>query len=317
MSLPLTVPVAGTAVRPEWAELPVGIRHRIEQALGSSVVTAASQGSGFTPGFASRLRLADGRRVFVKAADAGQPWMRDSYRLEAAKLALIPAAVPAPRLQRVIDELVEGESWLILIFDDIEGRPPQRPWRPVEARSALSTAVIMAEALTPPPPGWDWGQLADEIFEGPPDWAAVHEHAGWTAYADDLRTYVDCRSELLAGNTLAHLDCRDDNLIMDTAGRAWVCDWNFPAVGPRWADAVCLAISMYGDGLDAEALLAGTGLVTDDDHQGIDCFLAVLTAYFLIQSVQPVNTTSPYLRTHQTWYAQACGSWLKQRLSWT
>ena len=34
----------------------------------------------------------------------------------------------------------------------------------------------MAEALTPPPPGWDWGQLADEIFEGPPDWAAVHEH---------------------------------------------------------------------------------------------------------------------------------------------
>ena len=96
-----------------------------------------------------------------------------------------------------------------------------------------------------------------------------------------------------------------------------MCDWNFPAVGPRWADAVCLAISMYGDGLDAEALLAGTGLVTDDDHQGIDCFLAVLTAYFLIQSVQPVNTTSPYLRTHQTWYAQVCGSWLKQRLGWT
>ena len=49
--------------------------------------------------------------------------MLDSYRTEAAKLALIPAAVPAPRLQRVIDELVEGESWLILIFDDIEGHP--------------------------------------------------------------------------------------------------------------------------------------------------------------------------------------------------
>ena len=104
---------------------------------------------------------------------------------------------------------------------------------------------------------------------------------------------------------------------MDRDGRAWVCDWNFPAVGPRWTDAVCLAISMYGDGLDAEALLAGTGLITDDDHEGIDCLLAVLTSYFLFQSVQPANPTSPYLRTHQTWYAEACGSWLKQRLGWT
>ena len=101
MSLPLTVPVAGTAVRPQWPDLPAAVRRRIEEALGGSVVTAVSQGSGFTPGFASRLRLADGRRVFVKAASGAVGWMIDSYRTEAAKLALVPAVVPAPRLQQV------------------------------------------------------------------------------------------------------------------------------------------------------------------------------------------------------------------------
>lgn len=317
MKLPLTVPVADTAVRPAWSELPMAVRGRLEDALGAPVLAAVSQGSGFTPGFASRLRLADGRRVFVKAADAGTPWLLNSYRLEAAKLAVIPAAVPAPRLQLVLDEPIGGTSWLILVFDDIEGQPPRRPWQPDEAASALGTAVIMAEALTPPPAGWEWGRLTDGIFESPPDWASVRDRPDWAAYTDALVAYADAGPEVLAGDTLVHFDCRDDNLIMDRAGRAWVCDWNWPAVGPRWADAVCLGISMFGDGLDAETLLAGTGLITENDHEAVDCFLAVLTAFFLLQSMQPANPTSPYLRTHQTWYAEACGAWLKQRLGWT
>lgn len=80
MPLPLAVPVAGSAVRPHWSDLPVSVRTRVEQALGAEVVEARSQGSGFTPGFASRLRLADGRRVFVKATDDTHAWMIDAYR---------------------------------------------------------------------------------------------------------------------------------------------------------------------------------------------------------------------------------------------
>ena len=117
------------------------------------MVEARSQDSGFTPGFASRLRLADGRRVFVKAADDRSAWLLDAYRQEAAKLALIPAAVPAPRLQMVLDGPVEDRPWVVLVFDDVEGRPPERPWRPDEARLALGTARLLAEALTPPAGG--------------------------------------------------------------------------------------------------------------------------------------------------------------------
>jgi aminoglycoside phosphotransferase (APT) family kinase protein len=314
--LPLTVPVGRSARRPQWADLPPAVRGRLEVGLGSKVVEAHSQDSGFTPGFASRLRLADGRRLFVKAADDQRDWLVSSYRDEAAKRRLIPDAVPAPALQQVIDEPVGDRGWVLLVFDDVEGRPPGRPWRLDEARSALRTAVALAELLTPPPTGWAWGALADVFFPDQPDWASLIGREGWTAHLDDLVELAERRGELLAGNTLGHSDLRDDNLILTNDGRFSVCDWNWPTVGPRWADAVCLAISIYGDGLDAEALLTETALFGPEDRDAVDCLLAVLTGYLLLWSAKPRSPTSPYLRAHQAWYAEATGAWLKERRGW-
>jgi Phosphotransferase enzyme family len=292
------------------------VRARLEERLAARVVEARTQGSGFTPGFASRLRLADGHCVFVKAANDRLPWLVESYREEAAKLSLLPATVPAPRLQQVIDEPLEDTGWVLLVFDDVEGRPPDRPWSLADARSALRTATALAEALTPPPTGWPWGTLADVIFDDPPDWAGLAERPEWSAHLGDLAELADRRTELLAGNTLGHSDLRDDNLILTADGTYWICDWNWPTVGPRWADAVTLAISMYGDGLDAEALLAETGLVGEDDREAVDCLLAALTGFFLLWSVKPFSPTSPYLRAHQVWYAEVTGTWLKERRGW-
>ena len=315
--LPLAVPVGRSAVRPDWSDLPTAVRARLEDALGSTVVEARSQDSGFTPGFASRLLLGDGRRVFVKAADDGREWLVGSYREEAAKLALIPTGVPAPRLQQVIDEPIGDQGWVLLVFDDVEGRPPVRPWSLVEARAALRTATGLAEALSPPPDGWAWGTLAELIIDDPPDWSSLRDRPEWTDHLDELIGLVERRSALLAGNTLTHSDLRDDNLIIAADGGVWVCDWNWPTVGPRWADAVCLAISFYGDGLDADALLSETGLLTGDDREAVDGLLAALTVYCLLWSAQPANPTSPYLRTHQAWYAEAAGAWLRQRRGWS
>jgi hypothetical protein len=76
---PLTVPAAATAQRPSWTELRVEVRERIEAVVGSPVRAAASQGSGYTSGFASRRRLADGRAVFVKAASSHRAWLAEAY----------------------------------------------------------------------------------------------------------------------------------------------------------------------------------------------------------------------------------------------
>ena len=126
MSLPLTVPVAGTAVRPRVVR--VAGRRSAPDRAGTGQLCCG----GGIPGqrVHSGLRLRGfGWRTAVGCSSRrptpGSHGLLDSYRVEAAKLALIPAAVPAPRLQRVIDESVEGEPWLILIFDDIEGRPPR------------------------------------------------------------------------------------------------------------------------------------------------------------------------------------------------
>lgn len=141
MSHPLTIPVAATARRPVWAELPDAVRSLIQDHLGSRVVEGRSQGSGYTPGFASRLLLDDGRRVFAKAAYAEYEWMLTAYRQEAIKLAVLPTEVPAPTLRWWFDGLVDGERWVILIMDDIEGHPPHRPWRQAEAELVLDTVT--------------------------------------------------------------------------------------------------------------------------------------------------------------------------------
>ena len=74
-------------------ELPAMVRSSVVEVLGSVVVKAESQRSGFTPGFASHSWLADGRTAFVKAANSRRSWLVESYALEAANLELIPAVV--------------------------------------------------------------------------------------------------------------------------------------------------------------------------------------------------------------------------------
>src|SRR6478735_291080 len=90
--------------RPQWSELPAGLRAEIERALGSEVVEAQSQPGGFSPGSADRVVLADGRRAFVKTGDAAvNAETVEIHRREAAIAAALPGSVPAPRLLGVVD----------------------------------------------------------------------------------------------------------------------------------------------------------------------------------------------------------------------
>jgi hypothetical protein len=243
MGLELTVPIAATAVRPSWAELPQAVRQHIEQLLGASVTTAVSQGSGYTPGFASRLVLEDGRRCFVKAADDRNPWLQEAYRTEAAKLVLIPTSVPAPRLQMTTTATIDGRCWLVLVFDDIDGAPPARPWTLAEARRCLETVAVLSRELTPAPGPAQWPSMQQELAPMAADALILARTPSWAPYADELTGFVERLEELLGGRTLAHLDARDDNLIIDGSGAVWLCDWNFPAVGPLWTDAVSLVLA--------------------------------------------------------------------------
>jgi hypothetical protein len=169
------------------------------------VVEATSIGSGFTPGFASRLLLADGRRVFVKAADEQTrgPFAA-SYRAEAAKLGALPPEVPAPRLHWVHD----ADGWVVLGIEDVCGGQPERPWTAGALGSVLDALEESARALTPAPSGVEWPSFADEFGELPSYWALSLEKCrvpGWLApHTDHCARLATAGVRLLAGDTACH-----------------------------------------------------------------------------------------------------------------
>jgi hypothetical protein len=317
MFQPLSIPVGATAQRPNWGELPTMVRAAVVEALGSAVVQAKSQTSGFTPGFASRLWLADGRTVFVKAANSRSNWLVESYALEATNLALLPVGVPAPRLRRRLD-LTEGDTcWLVLIFDAVSGHPPSRPWNHEDADRVLAAVRALSLELTPVPPGRLWKGFVESIFPDPT--GLFDQVTGWGVLPDiagQLRELGMSAVESARGDTLIHSDLRDDNVILTDTGEVWVCDWNWPTQGPIWVDTLTVAIGMVGDGLDGERILNESGLVANTDADLIDGVLALLLSYCLTTDSGAPPGASRYLRTHHNWYARVIEGWLRHRRGW-
>ena len=315
--LPTTIPHGRTARRLEWPHLPPHVRARVEERCGSPVVDARSQGAGFTPGFASVLTCEDGSRHFVKAASLkAQRMFALAYRVEAAKLAALPDAAPAPRLLWLHD----ADDWVVLGIEYVESRQPRRPWREPDLAACVAMAQSMAQTLTPPPEDL----VADDIGT---------EFAGWPAYWDavrsagpDLPHFAERAAEaaglaarfleVAGGSTLVHTDIRDDNLMIDADGRVRLCDWNWPVVGAAWLDTLLLMIGPRGDGIDVERVLAEATLTRDVPAEAIDIVIALVTGYFLMSAEQPVPATSPYVRDAQRWQGEVCWDWLGERRGW-
>jgi len=301
-----SVPRAATAQRPTWDSLPGRVRDAVEARLGSAVVQARSQDSGFTPGLASRLLLADGRRVFVKAASTEDaPWVVEAYRRECEVTAALPPGVHAPRALWTS----EDGSWFVAVIEDVEGRHPQRPWQVEELAAVLEMLAENARVLTPPPRGLRVPLLADEL-------------AAELVMVRDLElpwrdTCVDLAERMLASpaTTVVHTDVRDDNVLLTGTGAVTV-DWNFVAAGPAWFDTVALLVQASGDGLDADSLLEHHPLTTGLDPDLVDGVLALLLGYLTWAAAQEHVETSPYLRVHQAWYRDATWSWLSARRGW-
>ena len=305
------IPHGRTARRLEWPLLPPPTRALVERRLGSRVVAAHSAGAGYTPGLASVLVCADGSRHFVKAASkkAQRPFA-DAYREEVRKLHALPDDLPVPRLLWSH----EDDLWVVLELEHVDGTLPARPWRPAELDAALDTLDVLAERLTPPP--LRLPTVAEELAGCLAGWDHVRRvDPGRPHLAEAARLAAGFR-DATTGTTLVHTDVRDDNLLL-SEGRALLCDWSWPAVGAPWVDTVQLLIAVHGDGLDADAVLRRRTLTRDVPDDDVDSLLALMAGYFLERRDQPVPNSSPYLRVHQSWYAEAAWSWLAARRGWT
>ncbi len=284
----------------------------VEERCGSPVVEAVSQGAGFTPGFASVLTCADGSRHFVKAASVkAQRMFADSYREEARKLSVLPESVSAPRLLWSYDE-----DWVVLGLEFVDGRNPRRPWRRRDLDACLDAIAVVAAELTPPPEALTLDTFADEFADLVGFWDHVRATQPDLPHLEEAAALAGAFAEVTGGDTVVHTDLRDDNFILGSDGRVWMCDWNWPVVGAKWLDSLFVLIGPRGDGLDVEPVIAERPLLRDVPAEHIDIVLALLIGYFFKQRDEPVPPTSPHLRAHQSWQGDVCWAWLCERRGW-
>jgi hypothetical protein len=305
------LPHGATTRRLDWTLLPPAIRRLVEERFGTRVVDSESAGAGYTPGCASVLTGADGRRMFLKAASkVAQKPFATAYAEEVRKLRSLPTGLPVTRLLWSH----EDDLWVLLAFEHVEHRNPARPWRPDELDACLDTLELLAQTLTPPPMALD--TFAHDFGDCLRSWEHVRRVAPDWPHLDDAVALAARFVEATAGNTVVHTDARDDNFLLREHGRPLLCDWNWPTVGAAWIDTVCLLIGPAGDGIDVEAVLAKRALTRNVRAEDVDTLLALLAGYFLERRDAPVPNSSPYLRMHQSWYAEATWGWLAQRRGW-
>ncbi|SHF36157.1 phosphotransferase family protein [Streptoalloteichus hindustanus] len=310
---------SGRVLRPSWAEVPATVRVVVEEKLGSAVSKAWGQVGGFTPGLASRLALADGRRVFVKGLPATHA-QAASYRLEGHVVVRLPANAPTPRLLFGVDE-----EWIVLAFEDVDGREPNvRPGSP-DLAAVLSALNGLAKAFTPCPVRDAPSVLVDlaPLLRG---WAALAvapptDLDPWALRNLDSLVAVETAWHPWAeGDTLLHNDLRPDNLIRRVAdGRVVVVDWSYPCHGAPWLDVVSLVPHLLMAGhtpADAERLVLSRSAVARVPAWAVTGFAAAWAGYWELNSRLPEPAGSLGLRAYQRRAASAARQWVAHRTRW-
>ena len=313
-------PPPASGVRLQWSEMPLHIQSSVEEWLGAPVVSVRSQPGGFSPGVAARAQAANGRRVFIKATSPAQnPDSPMIYRQEARIAATLPASAPVPRFLWSIDEGADG--WVVLAFEDIDGRNPALPWRAEELERVLGALTSLAAALTPSPiqapaAGEKFArsfQCWQRLVAAPPP----HLDAWSTRHIERLAALEMEAVAAVAGATLLHFDTRADNLIL-TPSRVYVVDWPHACVGAAWVELIGFApsVAMQG-GPQPEELLASYPAARSAPAAAITAVVAAIAGYFTWSALQPPPPGIPTVRAFQASQGVVARAWLAQRTGWT
>jgi hypothetical protein len=294
-------------VRLPYEKLPTAVRDWVDRTLGSTVVSAATQQGGFSPGVAARLVTTSGRRAFVKAVGTSlNPKTPLLFRQEITAVQTIGPLPMAPALYDVYDD----GDWVGLLFEDIEGHLPEHPWNQADADRVLAAVDELTDALDPSP--WPEAPVAavrsaeflgrwdNVIADGldVPDWARGREEE----LAGLARLGVGVLAE---GKSLAHWDLRADNIIL-TDDRVVLIDWAHPALAPRWADTVLLQADMR-ESVRLPAL---------PDDPAITGFIAAVAAGLWWGAFQPPPPGLPTIRAWQRETGLIHLDWVRERLNY-
>jgi hypothetical protein len=306
--------IAASKRRPLWDELPAPARAQIEHLLASPVVAAQNCEGGFSPGFASRLTLADGRHAFVKAMD-GDAWPSQApmYRAEAGVAAALPGSVPAPGFLGSFDD----GHWVALAFEGIDGTEPAQPWSLTDLDRVLAAVGQLARAGTPSPVMLPrdhprlggWASLASD----PSRRARLPACSAWAA--GNLPLLITLEGEGLAaaqGPSLVHFDLYPHNILLTTE-RVLFVDWPHARLGAPFVDLLLLLSSAASAGVDPEPILARQPLAADIEPPAIDAVLAAHAGFCLAGALLPAAPGLEPITEAKLSLGRATVEWLARR----
>lgn len=279
--------------------------------------------SGFTPGFAAVLELADGHQVFVKAVSPAQNEHSPVLaRQEIAAASSIPESVPAPRLLWSLDD----GDWVVLGFEAVVGRSPELPWRATDLERVLDALVDLSQAR--PLAGHalpDQAAAWAESFTGWRSFAAmganeraeIVERAGgigeWAhRHLERLATWEADAARFAAGESLVHGDLRADNIML-APEELWFVDWPHAGVGAPWLDLAFMlpSVTMQGGGA-AHELFSASPLSDGVSRDAQRAVVAGITGFFTWHCLQPDPPGLPNLRAFQRAQAYTAVAWLRE-----
>jgi aminoglycoside phosphotransferase (APT) family kinase protein len=288
------------------------------------VVEAATQPGGFSPGLATRLRLEDGRRVFVKAVSGRiNPYSPGMHRREARIAAILPPSVPTPRF---LDSYDDGD-WIALMFEDVDGTTPRTPWHQPELDRVLVAIGELTSVLTPAPIAVESvGELMPDVFAGWQRLGADAESAqddlqGVDPWAQrhlaELAALEATSPDSAAGTTLLHADLRADNILL-TPSRVFFIDWPWASRGAAWVDLVFMlpSVAMQG-GPKPWEIFDAHPLGRSAPEAAVTAVVAAVAGFMIRGSRLPPPPGLPTVRAFQRDQGLPALEWLKRRIGWT
>ncbi len=315
-------PPRASGKRLRWDELPAAVRARIEERFGP-VVNAETMTGGFSPGLAARLHLANGEIVFAKAVSGAQNEMAPRFhRREILVASQLPANAPVPRLLwSWADD--DPAGWVVLVYENVVGRPPAQPWEPAEFQSVVDALNELSRDLTPSPveaaaiggrtnglpiAGLNWWRVRNEGLVHPDPWVMEN--------LDRLIVLEDRVPDIRPGTTLLHMDLRGDNMLITPNGVV-IVDWPHAAIGPAWLDGVAFApsVAMEG-GPEPEELVQLLDAMRAADPTELTIGIAEMAGFFTYHGLLPEVPNLPGLREFQEAQGVVARRWLAGRPGW-
>ena len=301
MSLP---PPRAVGVRRRYDEVPDHVRAWVDDVLGSPVVETAEQVGGMSPGCATRVRSAAGRRAFVKVVGPElNPMTPDLFRREAYALSLLGDHPLWASLRAAYDE---PGGWVALVLEDVPGRRPDLSQdaemdRLVAATDELAEVLrSRAPHLAERPRGVDLLTTRDVVLRWRDGLARALESdedvlPGWVVErGDELLDRSGGLAALAGPEQLVHWDVRDDNVLVRDNGSMVFVDWGGASRGPAWADPLMARLERV-DSPWFDASVAGSPALAQLGDEHVTTFLAAIGGFLAWRAAVAVDVNLPTL----------------------